>query len=82
MCTAESSQANLEDIKKKAKDLLHALQRQDVAAFRQYYSIGSLDGLSQPRLEDAQYIIAREHGFSSWQKLKEHLHTMSSSNDC
>jgi hypothetical protein len=82
MCTAEAFQANLDDIKKKAKDLLHALQRQDAAAFRRYYSIGSLDGMSQPRLDDAQYIIAREHGYSSWQKLKEHLHTTSSSKNC
>jgi hypothetical protein len=28
------------------------------------------------------YIIALEHGYSSWQKLKEHLHAMSSSKNC
>jgi hypothetical protein len=34
---------------------------------------------SDPRMEDAQYVIAREHGYSSWPKLKEQLHTTSSS---
>jgi hypothetical protein len=82
MCTALSSQANLYTIRKEARNLLHALQRRDAAALRRYYSIDSLDGLSQPRLDDAQYIIARERGYSSWQKLKEHLHTTKSYRNC
>jgi hypothetical protein len=82
MCTDLSSQANLDNIKKEARNLLHALQRRDPTALRRYYSIDSLNGLSQPRLDDAQYIIAREHGYSSWQKLKEHLHTTGSSRNC
>ena len=82
MCTALSSQPNLDDIKKEARKLLHALQRRDAAALRRYYSIDCLDGLARPRLDDAQYIIAREHGYGSWQKLKEQLHTTSSSRNC
>ena len=73
-----SSSPNLDDVKKEARNLLHALQRGDAAALRRYYSIDSF-GLSQPRLDDAQYIVAREHGYSSWQKLNEHLHATSSS---
>jgi hypothetical protein len=82
MCTALSSQPILDDIKKEARKLLHALQRRDAAALRRYYSIDSLAGESQPRLDDVQYIIAREHGYGSWQKLKEHLPTKSSSENC
>jgi hypothetical protein len=82
MCTALSSQPNLDHIKKEARKLLHDIQRRDAAALRRYYSIDSLAGLSQPRLDDAQYIIAREHGYGSWQKLKEHLPTTSNSRNC
>jgi hypothetical protein len=82
MCIDSSSQANLDDFKKEARNLLHALQRRDAAALARYYSINSFASLSQPRLDDAQYVIAREHGYNSWQKLKEHLHTTSSSWNC
>ena len=79
MCTALSSQPNLDDLKKEARKLLHALHRREAAALRRYYSIDSLAGLARPRLDnDAQYAIAREHGYGSWQKLKEHLPTASS----
>jgi hypothetical protein len=82
MCTALSSQPNLDDIKKEARELLHALQRRDAPALRRYYCIDRLDELAQPRLDDAQYVIAREHGYSSWQKLTEHLPTTSNSRNC
>ena len=81
MCTDLSS-PNLDDIKKEARDLLHALQRGDAAALSRYYSIDSFANLSQPRLDEAQYIVAREDGYSSWQKLNEHLHATSSSRYC
>jgi hypothetical protein len=82
MCTDLSSQRNLDDFKTEAKKLLHALRRGDPAALRRYHSINSFAGLSEPRLDEAQYIIAREHGYSSWQKLKEHLRTTSRSRNC
>jgi hypothetical protein len=77
-----SSQSNLDDMRKEARLLLHALTRRDAAALRRYYSIDSFAGLAQPRLDDAQYIIAREHGYGSWQKLKEHLSTTGSHRNC
>ena len=70
---------NPDDIEKEVKTLLHALRRGDAAARSRYCSIDPLPYLSDPRIEDAQYIIAREHGYSSWPKLKEQLHTTSSS---
>jgi hypothetical protein len=74
MYTPLQSHANLDDAKKEARKLLHALERGDPAALRRYYSMDPLAGLSMPRLEDALYIIAREHGYSSWRKLVLHAH--------
>jgi len=62
----------LDDMKKEARTLLHGLLRQDSAALRRYNSTDPLAGLSRPRLDDAQYVIAREHGYSSWRKLEVH----------
>lgn len=75
MCSAISSRPKLNDLKKEARQLPHTLRRRDAAGLRRYYSIDKLAGLAQPRLDDAQYVVAREHGYSSWQKLKEYLHT-------
>jgi hypothetical protein len=32
--------------------------------------------VSKPALDDARFIIAHEHGFSSWLKLKERLENL------
>ena len=65
------SHSNLEAIEKEARKLLHALRRKDASALRRHHSVDSLAGMLEPRLAEAQYVIAREHGFSSWLKLKE-----------
>jgi hypothetical protein len=77
------SQRNLEGIKKEAKNLLFDLSRWDAAAVERLYSLDSDSGRFQARLADAQYItdaqyiIAREYGSRSWQKLKERMVTTS-----
>jgi hypothetical protein len=68
-----SSQHNLEDVKKEARELLHGLRRSDVGALRRHSSLDGDAGRTSPRLADAQYIVAREYGYSSWQKLKQRL---------
>jgi hypothetical protein len=68
-----SSNPMVDDMKREARTLLHGLLRHDSAALRRYYSTDPLAGLSRPRLEDAQYVIAREHGYSSWRKLEVHV---------
>jgi hypothetical protein len=68
-----SSQANLEAMRREARDLLHALRQRDAAALRRYHSIDPLAGLSQPSLADTKYIIAHEYGYRSWQKLQADL---------
>ena len=63
----------LDHVKKEARDLLHGLQRRDPDALRRCHAIDPLTDLSSPDLFYARFIIAREHGFSSWRKLKEHI---------
>jgi len=66
---------NLEQLKKQAKSLLHAAHAQDRDALARFHAIPSL-AESKPQslaLHDAQFVIAREHGFKSWNELREHV---------
>ena len=67
------SQRTLEDIRKEARGLLHDLRRWDAAAIRRQYSLDCEAGKFPARLADAQYIVAREYGYRSWQNLKQRL---------
>jgi hypothetical protein len=67
------SQRNFEDIKREARELLHDLRRRDAAALRRHYSLDCEAGKFPARLADAQYVVAREYGYRSWQKLKQRL---------
>jgi hypothetical protein len=69
------SQRNFEDIKKEARELLHELRRWDATALRRHASLDCEAGRFQARLADAQYIIAREYGYRSWQNLKQRVET-------
>jgi len=62
-----------EDIKREARNLLHAVRRREAGAFGRFQSYDPLAGLVEPGLADALYIVAREYGYSSWQRLKERL---------
>lgn len=66
-------EANLEAIQREARNLLHALRQQDASALRRFHSIDPLVGLSEPSLADTRYVVAREYGCSSWQKLRAQL---------
>ncbi|WP_299844433.1 ankyrin repeat domain-containing protein [uncultured Roseovarius sp.] len=62
---------NLENLKKRAKTLLKSVQAGDAQAAQQ---VGPYFG--DPRaisLQQAQLVIARSHGFSSWTRLKRHV---------
>ena len=63
----------LEHVKKEARGLLRGLQRRDPEALRRCHAIDPFTDLSNADLFYARFIIAREHGFSSWRKLKEHI---------
>jgi len=68
---------SLEQLKKQAKDLIRAYRASDPTALgklRTYKpNISEPDGHHPATLADAQFTLAREHGFDSWPKLKRHI---------
>jgi ankyrin repeat protein len=64
---------NLEHLKKEAKALLRDFKLQKPAAINRF---NSSPGTIRPKLSDAQHLIAREYGFESWAKLKEHVESL------
>jgi ankyrin repeat protein len=70
---------NLEQLKKQAKALLRAAQERDAEALRRIAALPSFSSHSSDQiasrvaLHDAQSVIAREHGFESWGKLREEV---------
>jgi len=71
---------NLDNLKKQAKSLLDAAKARDRDALRRFTVLPSLaqtppDAVdaSQLALHDAQSAIAREHGFPSWNALREEV---------
>ncbi len=63
--------ANLENLRKRAKTLLKAARAEARAALEQ---IGPYFGNPKEiSLQQAQLVIARGHGFSSWTRLKRHV---------
>lgn len=71
---------NLEQLKKRAKTLLHAARAKDPAALQRFTVLPPLAGQSLTELNtasialhDAQAVIAREHGFKSWNELRDHI---------
>jgi hypothetical protein len=60
----------LDHLKKEARHLLHDLERRDPYALRRYYAVDPSTDVSRPALDDARFVIAHEHGFSSWRKLE------------
>jgi len=70
---------NLEHLKKQAKELLHSVQTQDPAAAERFRSLGIAS--AGARLADAQHVVAREYGFSTWTSLKEHVESVDAEPD-
>lgn len=67
---------DLEQLRKQAKDLLksaHAGHPDALRRFREHHPEKVSTAVS---LSDAQLVLAREHGFASWPKLKEHVHAV------
>jgi hypothetical protein len=62
---------SLDQLRKRAKELLRQLRNADLVAterLRQHKP-----NVSDPILADAQFVIAREHGFESWPRLVHHI---------
>lgn len=67
---------NLEHLKKQAKELLidfHERKPEAVALFRSFSSSSTPEAA---KLADAQHMVARDYGFISWPKLKEHVESL------
>ncbi len=79
MSPALPARPNLEHLKKQAKELLHGIQTQDPAATERFRSLGIAS--ADAKLADAQHVVAREYGFSSWTALKEHVESLEAEAD-
>ena len=67
------ARANLEHLKKQAKELLRDVEQRSPAAVERFRSVALSDAGAEPKLADAQHVIAKEYGFDNWAALKEHV---------
>ena len=67
---------SLAQLRKQAKDLLKQFRSGDSAARDRFLKYRP--EASDPILADAQYVLAREHGFESWPKLVHYVETTKS----
>ena len=67
--------ANLEQLKKQAKSLLAAARSQEPSAVQRFEAIFTARPFKRDTiaLHDAQFVIAREYGFKSWNDLREEV---------
>ena len=70
--SAYNGHINLEQQRKRAKELLARL-KDGTAVTEQSLLASHAPGSGTPQLADAQWLIAREHGFASWPQLKAHV---------
>lgn len=68
---------SLEQLRKQAKELLRQLRSRDKSATTRLHA--HKPDVSEPILADAQYVVAREHGFESWPRLVHHIQAAQSS---
>lgn len=71
---------SLEQLKKQAKSLLRAAQAGETAALRRFAALPAFARMSADELRragfalhDAHSVVAREHGFPSWQALRDEV---------
>jgi hypothetical protein len=70
---------NLEQQRKRAKDLLRAVRASDPQALsRLNTATGRHAHATEVKLADAQFAVARELGFASWRELRRHIDALTS----
>jgi hypothetical protein len=74
--TRAAFRLNLEQQKKRAKELLKAVRAGDSPALARFAAFHADPSSAPIQLADAQRVIARELGFSSWTDLKTHVAEM------
>jgi len=73
---------SLEQLRKQAKELLKAYHAADPAAaerFRHHIQRLKNEQSANAGLADAQFVLAREHGFENWARLVHHIASLQSS---
>jgi hypothetical protein len=74
--TQAAFRLNLEQQKKRAKELLKDVNARDVGARTRIAHATGRDPAAEFKLADAQFAIAREFGLPSWTDLKSHIDSM------
>jgi len=79
------SRPSLEQLRNQAKDLLKSLKSGEADALKRFADANRLAsnepaGVTDFSLSEAQLTIAREYGFASWPKLKEHVDSITIEN--
>jgi ankyrin repeat protein len=69
---------SLEHLKKQAKELLRAVDRGAADAVERFRAVKATTSPRGARLTDAQHVIAREYGFTTWARLKAHVESSGS----
>jgi hypothetical protein len=65
---------NLEQQRKRAKDLVRAVRARDREALsRLHTATDNRLAADDVKLTDAQFVVARELGFASWRELRRHI---------
>ena len=70
---SSQSRFNLKDVEHQVRRAMIQVRQRDAVAVARWYSPDSEARTRQPRKADIEYVIAREHGFKSWQSPKERL---------
>jgi len=68
--------ANLEHLRKQAKRLLRDIRQGKPAAVEQLRGLAPVAAPGRLKLADTQHAVAREYGFDSWPKMKEHVESL------
>lgn len=68
---------NLEQQRKRAKELVRAIRARDrEALWRLHSTTGGRRAADDIKLTDAQFVVARELGFASWRELRRHIEAL------
>jgi hypothetical protein len=72
---------NLKLINDQARHLLQDFRQGNAVALTHYFLFDPLPDTPNPRLADARNMIAREYGYTSWLKLKQHVDALAHDSD-
>ena len=72
---------SLGQLRKQAKELIRQFRAGDDAVLERFRAQGVPRNFGRVSLADAQFVLAREHGFDSWPKLKRHIESVQRPSD-